>query len=341
MIESSQTLSAIAAACLIFAASSQGSFAQESRTVDGARLGSAPWKQIELADSDFQGSAHTTFKISQRKLPDRIQETWRDPRNQKDGPQVSMNYERRYTGYFSDVTFDTDFKKILQGAFGSRGASIEKINLERIGRAYKAVHISYGTTICFVSLRIIGRSSSEMPGFSGDGNLRIFVCGASTIQPDTLRTTALAFMSGLQRDGKRLTNPGAPKTQYGTTSTSLFRTSSQPSDSTSTASTNAQDNWQTRPIAIQWQGISELVAGEISFRENNRSGKMKATIPGSSDTCEGSYQLGAGRTGSWAIACTNALTATGAFTAFGAGNGSSGTGTDSRGNKIQFTIGGR
>ena len=53
-----------------------------------------------------------------------------------------MNYERRYTGYFSDVTFDTDFKKILQGAFGSRGASIEKINLERIGRAYKAVHIS-------------------------------------------------------------------------------------------------------------------------------------------------------------------------------------------------------
>ena len=107
MIGSSQTLSAIAAACLIFAASSQGSFAQESRTVDGARLGSAPWKQIELADSDFQGSAHTTFKISQRKLPDRIQETWRDPRNQKDGPQVSMNYERRYTGYFSDVTFDT------------------------------------------------------------------------------------------------------------------------------------------------------------------------------------------------------------------------------------------
>ena len=134
MIESSQTLSAIAAACLIFAASSQGSFAQESRMVDGARLGSAPWKQIELADSDFQGSAHTTFKISQRKLPDRIQETWRDPRNQKDGPQVSMNYERRYTGYFSDVTFDTDFKKNSARSFRQS----RSINREDQPRTYRA-----------------------------------------------------------------------------------------------------------------------------------------------------------------------------------------------------------
>jgi len=326
---------------LILFIETNASFAQESRTVNGVVLGDSAWQPIDINESDFRGSAFSNFKISRKKLPDRVQEGWRDPRNQSDGPQVTMFYERLYTSYFTDTVFDRDFKTILGNSFTSRGASLDNLEFERIGRAFKAVYVTYGDTVCFASLRIIGRSSNDIIGFSGDGNLRVHVCGQSGIERRVLRTTALAFISELERDGRRLRTPNEPTPPYKIASAELFEIISKSGGQTSPTPSASKNGWQTRPIAIRWQGISDLVAGEISIKANNRAGTMKATIPGSSQTCEGTYQLGSDSTGSWALACTNGLTATGTFTAFGSDKGSSGNGKDSRGNAIQFTIGGR
>lgn len=331
---------AFVSVCLGFSVFPLASSAEDTRTVNGVTFGSADWKKITLNESDFRGSAYKAFIISQRKLPDRIQESWRDPRNQQNGPLVTMFYERLHTSYFSDISFDNSFEKILRGAFVKHGASIDGLEFERIGRAFKGTFVSYGNTTCFASLRIAGRSSGDLTGFTGDESSRVFVCDHNSADRTTLKNIALSFYAGLQRDGRSVRVPSGSPSSYETASAALFYTSPTHTQ-TKVTNTENNDGWQTRPIAIRWQGISDLVAGEISFRENNRSGKMKATIPGSGDACEGTYQLGAGQTGSWAMACTNALTAAGTFTAFGAGKGSSGSGTDSRGNAINFTIGGR
>jgi len=97
---------------------------------------------------------------------------------------------------------------------------------------------------------------------------------------------------------------------------------------------------ESRSLAIRWEGVSDLIAGTISFQQGS-SGTMSITLPNNEGACQGAYRIGSDRAGIWSVACTNNLTASGIYTAFGVGKGSSGEGTDSKGRRVQFTIGGR
>ena len=69
MIESSQTLSAIAAACLILSASVQGAVAQQSKTLGGRIIGEAEWQRITPAASEFDVTSPHHFMVRKKSFP--------------------------------------------------------------------------------------------------------------------------------------------------------------------------------------------------------------------------------------------------------------------------------
>ena len=95
-----------------------------------------------------------------------------------------------------------------------------------------------------------------------------------------------------------------------------------------------------RPIAFEWEGYPQLVAGTIKLQPDGKGGKMSIQLPQNAGNCTGSYQFTDGRFGTWAIACTDNVAASGTFEGYGKGKGSSGTGTDTQGRKLRFTVGG-
>ena len=105
--------------------------------------------------------------------------------------------------------------------------------------------------------------------------------------------------------------------------------------------TSGFQGWESRPIAVRWEGIGELVAGTLALQQGKRRGQMAMTLPRGDGKCEGTYALAAQRRGTWSVACTNGLTASGTFEAFGTGQGSAGKGTDNKGRSLRFTVGGR
>lgn len=96
----------------------------------------------------------------------------------------------------------------------------------------------------------------------------------------------------------------------------------------------------TRPIAVQWSGFTAPVAGVIELTQARGGGSVRMTLPNNEGSCTGTYALANASTGSWLLSCTNGLTADGTMQTHGAGRGSTGTGKDSLGRTVQFTIGG-
>lgn len=182
--------------------------AQENRTVDGRELGTSQWQSITLAESEFRDSSKLDpFLILRNSLPDRIQESWRLEQNRQHGPLVVLFYERLHANYFSTEAFDTDFQQVFDSAFASRGVTVADARVEKFGRGGKAAYVSYESTQCLLVMRIFGHAASSSTDFSGDRNLRIFVCHQR--DEETLLTdTAIALMAVLEQDGRDLRLPG-------------------------------------------------------------------------------------------------------------------------------------
>jgi hypothetical protein len=96
---------------------------------------------------------------------------------------------------------------------------------------------------------------------------------------------------------------------------------------------------ETRPLALRWEGYANLISGTASLLDGGRKGSISAVLPGGEGKCSGLYEFVSSTTGQWAVSCTNNLSATGTFEAFGRGNGSTGKGKDTKGNLVEFSIG--
>lgn len=96
---------------------------------------------------------------------------------------------------------------------------------------------------------------------------------------------------------------------------------------------------ESLPIAIRWDGYAALISGNVALQESGTKGIVKLTLPRGDGDCTGNYQLLTGNKGPWAISCTNGMASTGTFEAFGNGKASMGSGTDTKGNRVEFTIG--
>ena len=95
-----------------------------------------------------------------------------------------------------------------------------------------------------------------------------------------------------------------------------------------------------RSLAVKWEGYAELFSGVITETMTNKGGTVSVILPRNEGTCSGSFTYTDMPKGTWEIACTNDLKASGTFTAFGEGKGASGGGLDSQGRKVSYTIGG-
>ena len=60
-----------------------------------------------------------------------------------------------------------------------------------------------------------------------------------------------------------------------------------------------------RPLALSWNGYSDLIAGKVKFNEADSKGSVNFVLPNNDGTCEGSYNLQQQGKGTWQISCTN------------------------------------
>ncbi len=97
---------------------------------------------------------------------------------------------------------------------------------------------------------------------------------------------------------------------------------------------------EKRSIAVQWEGKDSLLAGHVTIPKLG-AGDITFSMPGTGGKCSGTFVYTETTKGIWSAACTSGETASGSFKALGAGNGSTGTGKDNKGNTVRFTIGAR
>lgn len=91
---------------------------------------------------------------------------------------------------------------------------------------------------------------------------------------------------------------------------------------------------------MSWEGYDKLIAGEITLDQSSNGGTVSTTLPDGDGTCSGQYQMQDRTSGTWSLACTNGMAASGTLKAYGSGKGSSGEGIDAKGNKVTYTVGG-
>lgn len=97
----------------------------------------------------------------------------------------------------------------------------------------------------------------------------------------------------------------------------------------------------SRPIALQWEGVADLIAGTATMAEQERKGKVTVQLPDKKGECQGTYQFADASTGTWSLACDNGEAASGTFRSAGSGAGSTGAGLDTKGRQVRFTLSAR
>jgi len=309
--------------------------AQESKTIDGVSLGEATWQGIDITGSDFESTEAGNFSIRQKKLPNRWQESWRDKRNIKNGPLITMFYERSLVSAYSDTHFQRDFEKVVDWTFSApnisaTSAQSRTTRTERIGQGFHAAYATFGTTTCALTMRIFGTPHFNATSFTGDRVSRILVCQRGDVSEADLLSMNMAFATHLKLDGRHIKLPGETPGSYEKLSTDFF---GRPGTG-STVTTG----WTHRAINITWKDVRYLDDGVILYKEQNGIGQIQITLPDEGGLCRGHYNLNIGRSGAWNIRCPNGLEARGSFDASAEPKGTAGSGTDGRGNAIRFSI---
>jgi len=92
-----------------------------------------------------------------------------------------------------------------------------------------------------------------------------------------------------------------------------------------------------KSLALSWQGYSDLIAGTIKFEEADYKGTLNLSLPNNDGTCDGSYSLLSDGKGTWQIACTNNMAASGTLKWMEDG-GVTGKGKDLNGKNVKFTV---
>lgn len=145
-------------------------------------------------------------------------------------------------------------------------------------------------------------------------------------------------------ESKNIIVCGEPNWQKLADSTSIrfsdvrSKPSPQGQSGTSGAAPGMQSGEQ-RPVAFRWEGEPQLIAGFVTIQNQGKSGRISARLPSSDAECSGMYEAVSGAQGQWAMSCTNGLTAVGTYRALGPGKGSVGSGQDSKGKRVEFTLG--
>jgi hypothetical protein len=95
-----------------------------------------------------------------------------------------------------------------------------------------------------------------------------------------------------------------------------------------------------RTFALSWEGVDELIIGQLTFEEKNLVGKLEFNHPEDESKCIGTYALSTTR-GTWSLLCEKKNTNASGILKWNSKNGNvSGNGTDSKGKKVKFKVSG-
>lgn len=322
---------------------SPASEAQESKDVSGRIIGTADWHDIHSKASEFFASdGIENFRIRQKKLPDRTQEAWVHRMNEQSGSLLRMRYERLHSQSFTSQSFDRNFEQVFNSFTRRANVTFEDaLWVEKAGRNFKVAWVPIlGNRLCIVGLKAFGISFSDNPEAAGDKSIVLLACHQGEQDKDLLKSTILSFLETLLLDGLPVEDQSDGAHPFSFYEAKLFGTTPPtPSNDDTAAPRNL--NWEERSIALQWDGMNDLVAGKILLSQSSKRGKIRATLPRAQGSCSGEYRIVSQQRGEWSLFCSNGLTASGDFEAFGAGKGSSGNGVDNEGRAIRFTVGGK
>lgn len=194
-------ITSVFSAILAVAILSGSASAQENRTVDGDPLGTPNWHAIAPGASELHGGrAAEAFAIQRNEFPDRTQESWRHPNNEKHGPLLTMFYERLHDSFFASNMFESDFESVFNSAFAARGVDISDARILTLDGNAKAAFISYASTRCVFVMRVFGPLSGREAISNGDRNLRVFVCEKRKADDDFLGDLAKAMLFTFTRN---------------------------------------------------------------------------------------------------------------------------------------------
>jgi len=93
-----------------------------------------------------------------------------------------------------------------------------------------------------------------------------------------------------------------------------------------------------KPIAISWAGYSDLIAGNISYKEKDYEGSLSLVLPNNDGDCKGTYSLLVNGIGTWQITCSNNMAAHGTLKWI-KNNVATGIGKDLNKRVVKFTVG--
>ncbi len=94
-------------------------------------------------------------------------------------------------------------------------------------------------------------------------------------------------------------------------------------------------------MALNWEGLYDLLAGKIYFKRNEQSGPFSIDLLGGEEKCSGSYIFEPDLLGTWEFTCPDGVTASGTMKGYGFGKGGTAEGEDNKGRKIRFTVSSR
>lgn len=94
-----------------------------------------------------------------------------------------------------------------------------------------------------------------------------------------------------------------------------------------------------RSIAVSWEGYEKLISGTVQLAPNQKTvGIFTISLPNGDGNCSGQSKQVDRITGVWSISCTNGMSAAGTYEAYGDGKGAAGTGTDTKGKQVKYSI---
>jgi hypothetical protein len=94
----------------------------------------------------------------------------------------------------------------------------------------------------------------------------------------------------------------------------------------------------TQSMAVNWDGISNLLAGTITRKNGTNAYIMQLSLPYGIGACDGNVQDDGSGKGVWFIECKNGLSASGTFKGLLKGKTASGEGLDNVGRKVKIAI---
>lgn len=102
--------------------------------------------------------------------------------------------------------------------------------------------------------------------------------------------------------------------------------------------TKPNESGSTYPITVAWDIYPDVIMGTITFAEAHDGKKIFFQLPKDDGSCQGNFHYDTREDGFWAVSCANGMAASGAYKGEMANKRANGSGHDTKGRLIRFSL---